>query len=147
MVRPATLLDSRRIWEIRNDPSSRIYSHDSEIIPFEHHNAWYSEKYFQSNRNKCYVVVEDGYVIGYCRIDLSGDIYLVSIGIDRAYRNRGYGYLLLSAAIKGRQKLVAYIFKNNLASQQLFKKVGFRATKETEEEIVFECSSLPSSGH
>jgi UDP-2,4-diacetamido-2,4,6-trideoxy-beta-L-altropyranose hydrolase len=139
-IRKATIEDSKRIWEIRNAPTSRKVSRNKEEIPFEKHDSWFQDKYFSKNTlNQCYVLDNESVVIGYCRFDYNetSNYYIVSIALDSHYQGKALGTTLLSESIKllGRRKtIVASIFQSNLTSIRLFEKTGFKFIGEEDGE-------------
>lgn len=131
--------DSQRIWEIRNHPSVRKNSVNSEIISFDNHQKWFHERYFENENNFCYALKDEKNTIGYCRFDYDNEekIYVVSIAIDPENQSKGLGSQLLSQSLKKlRNKknisVLAEIKKSNTASIELFEKNGFEKYKENE---------------
>jgi len=137
-VRAGEKSDSKRIWEIRNDPLSRRYSGNPEAIPWEQHQNWFERKYFGGADNHFFVLEKDGQeTIGYCRLDYDGErnSYVVSIALDPQFHSQGLGNILLSETIikfNGNKDLAAEIQKENIISIKLFQKNNFKILSEDE---------------
>lgn len=128
IVRVATSKDAEGILEIRNDPLSRQESLNTESISLEKHVSWFNKKYLQNNNNHCFVLEKDKLVIGYCRLDLENNEYIVSIAISPDQHGNGFGTLLLSQSLKNlntSRQILATVKKNNPASLRIFEKNGF----------------------
>lgn len=133
-VRRATSNDSRRIWEIRNSPTSRRNSLNPKRIRFSDHDPWFKRQYFGNANNRCYVLTSNKRVIGYCRLDAIKRGKRISIAIDQLFQGRGLGQRLLSSTIrknKSGERIVAEIHRDNQASLHLFKKNKFRVTRRS----------------
>lgn len=136
-IRPCRFEDSRRIWEIRNDPQVRQFSRYSEEIDFENHDQWFKKVYLESHDNFCFVLSYWGKVIGYCRFDFvdKQNGYSISLAIDPAHQGIGFGQFLLSESLKKTppgKDILAEIQKNNLRSIKLFQKNNFKIYREDE---------------
>lgn len=130
-LRAATLEDCRRLWVWRNEPDTRAASFESEIIPYEEHERWFSNSFSQLDTQIFIVVNAQGHEVGYVRFKVTGNCAEVSTSIDSNERAKGYGSaavragaeLLLSA---GRvQRIVALVKCWNTASVRTFERAGF----------------------
>ncbi len=133
LVRTAQLVDSLRIWEIRNTPQSRQASINQDEVPWENHESWFKRKYLENGTNACFVLDCSGETAGYCRFDSESDSFRVSIALDPAYHGKGFGSLFLTEACTqfGKDKnLVAEVKKENESSVRIFQKAGFHVTSE-----------------
>lgn len=143
IIRSAKKEDSKRIWEIRNNPQTRKFSNNQSEFPFEQHDIWYQQKYFSEADNHCFVLCDNSeIVIGYCRYDRSEkEEFVVSIAIDSGYQARGMGMLLLANSLNNydsifkNKTIIAKCFKNNPASVNLFLKSNFIIYKEDGESL------------
>ena len=137
-VRLLELKDSKRVWEIRNQPLVRNNSNDPQKISWVKHQRWFKRKYFTPEKNFCFVLVEkNDKVIGYCRFDhqCELDSYLISIAVDSEYHGRGLGHLLLNQSLRLlkpfiSKPILAEIKKENLPSIKVFEKNNFILFKE-----------------
>ena len=134
IIRPATMDDAKRVWEIRNDPAVRRNSSNQDVIQLENHLGWFENKYFNQEGNFCFVLELGSEVIGYCRYDQddAGNL-VVSIALDSIYHGRGLGFLLLARTIEHLPmggRILATVLKNNPASFRIFEKQGFETINE-----------------
>lgn len=128
IVRRADLEDAPKIWEIRNNPTARRESLNTEEIPLDSHLAWFENKYSEKSDNVCFVIEEEGFVIGYCRLDLNNNNYLASIAIDPNHHGKGLGTYLLGESLRqfgSKKNILATVKKDNPASLRIFQKNGF----------------------
>lgn len=137
--------DAERIWEIRNHPSIRKNSGNSEFISLEKHKQWFHNKYFEKNNNLCFVLSTETDLAGYCRLDYDEEkkALVVSIAIDPENQSRGLGNQLLSYSLRelksGQNILVlAEIKKSNAASTKLFEKNDFERYKEDDHNYYYQ---------
>ena len=146
VARQARQEDSKRIWEIRNNPLIREYSTSKDPISFERHAQWFEQAYFQGKKNLCFVIECQGNVTGYCRFDCNdaSNAYTISIAVDPVYHGKGLGYQLLSSSllhIHQRFAVNAAVKKGNPASAALFKKSNFALVNEDEQCYYFKLES------
>lgn len=141
LVRKVGLSDSARLWEIRNTPQARKESVNQDEIPWENHQRWFQEKYFSGQNNACFVMEDNGYVIGYCRLDNENDRYVVSIALDPNYHGRGLGTFLLFESLNQLNTdriILATVKKDNPGSIKIFIKNGFIEKSADEAYLYFE---------
>ena len=136
-IRLADRDDSRRVWEIRNDPGVRVVSANSQEFSFDSHDVWFESKYFSEGSNYCYVLEVSKTVCGYCRLDFDQEKkwYVVSIALDPKFHGQGLGQYLLAETIKEfdhRGLIFAEIKKTNTPSLKLFEKNNFKIFDEDE---------------
>jgi RimJ/RimL family protein N-acetyltransferase len=123
-LRPATEADALDVWAWRNDPLTRAMSRNQDVVEKADHLAWFTRALADPNRTLLIGEVE-GEKVGMVRFD-HGDETEVSINVNPAHRSRGYGYSLLSEAVKRADGDVwAEIKAENAASRRLFERVGF----------------------
>lgn len=135
-LRPVSDLDIMRIWKIRNHEAVRKNSHNRDVIDFKAHQTWFRQQYFSAAGNKCLVLERDKRVIGYCRFDIEGAEYIISIAIDPACHGQGWGKILLSQSLrrfKSDKPIAATIARHNDVSLKLFQKYNFTVYKQDEE--------------
>ena len=133
-IRKAKKEDSKKIWEIRNQPISRKYSGNPEKILFKKHKPWFVKKYFSGEDNHCFILEDESdLVIGYCRLDFNDDYYVVSIALDAGFQGKGLGHYFLNEVLRQFHKeknILAEMQKDNLPSIKLFQKNNFKIYKE-----------------
>ncbi|MBU1131467.1 GNAT family N-acetyltransferase [Patescibacteria group bacterium] len=127
--------DSKRIWEIRNQPATREYSKNSAAIPFAQHDFWFENKYFKGDKNICFVLEKDNKVVGYCRFDFDdkNNNYITSIALAPDCQGKGLGHKLLSGSLikfKTDKAVLAEVKKDNITSAKLFQKNNFHVFKK-----------------
>ena len=121
--------DSKRIWEIRNDPRTRGNFNNTEEIPLDTHMEWMKNKYFINTDNYCFVLDFNDKIVGYCRFDLQNGKYIVSIAIGQDFQGRGLGYKLLKNSIEkigSDKKVEAQVQLGNESSLRIFIKNNFK---------------------
>lgn len=121
----------------------RIMQEDADLLTYESmgYAAGTTEKYIMSKNYTTDVLCEDGKTVGFINyIDQNvtlltfhlfrqGLIHLM--GVDKEYRRKGYGKMLLEHAIdelKNRNvpKIVLAVNKDNSSARELYQKTGFR---------------------
>ncbi len=131
ILRPTSRQDCRRIWEWRNERAAREASFNTEHIPFEDHERWFTNKL--TDPDTCILIATnaDGDDVGYVRFDIVGEEAEISVSIDKAKRGIGYGMAAIKTGsdhiLKSRpvQRIVAYIRRTNTASAAVFERAGF----------------------
>lgn len=134
IIRKAQISDSRFIYDIRNHPTVRRVSLKKEKINFKEHKTWFLKKYFGKHKNFCFVADIKKRVIGYCRIDLTGGVFFISIALHPDYLGRGYGSRLLKDSleiINTNKKIMADVRENNVASLKFFLRNNFVIYKKS----------------
>ena len=130
-LRAVSNKDCRLIWKWANDPDVRAESFSSETIPFNDHVKWFESKIGNPD---CflYIAEEPSQVpIGQVRFELEGHDATISISLDRKFRHKGYGSMLIALAsqnifaVSKASVIHAYIKAGNFASASAFKKAGF----------------------
>ena len=131
-LRPVHKKDCRLLWQWTNDFHVRAASFSSEQILWEEHVKWFESKL---NDPRCifYISLNSKNVhIGQVRYDVEGTKAIVSLSIDRKYRGKGYGSIILWLSA---QKLFnasdvrvihAYVKQSNESSIRVFVKTGFK---------------------
>lgn len=129
--------DCSLLWEWANDPEVRAVSFSSEPIPWEQHVQWFESR-LRDTHCILYIAVNSDYVpIGYVRYNIESNEAVVSISIDRKFRNQGYGSTLIRLAshklfqVSDVTRIYAYIRQGNKASLCAFVKAGFHTMGTT----------------
>jgi UDP-2,4-diacetamido-2,4,6-trideoxy-beta-L-altropyranose hydrolase len=124
------------LWQWANDPRVRSASFSSDLINWDEHQKWFSNKLDDSN---CFIFValnRDGIPIGQIRFDLRDEEAEIDFTIDKKYRNTGYGYMLINeglkeiSRLKSVRKFHAYIKPTNEPSLRSFERSGFEKSGE-----------------
>ena len=131
-LRPATLADCHRLWIWRNEPTVRESSFNTERIPYEDHEGWFSRKLVDPDTKINLVLDGHGHEVGYVRFDLHGEEAEISVCVDQLERGKGYGQsairvgsdqLLAGGEVR---RIVAYVKVGNPSSVAAFERAGFR---------------------
>ena len=132
-IRPVKESDIEFLFNLRNEPTVRHLSFNSDPIDFSTHKKWFQSKFTDKN-TFIFICEEIDEKIGQIRYDLDLDKNSaeVSIAILDSKRNHGFGTELLK---KGSRiilqqnkslKLIAHIKPENLSSIRAFSKAGFK---------------------
>ena len=131
----ATPEHSKKIWEWRNDATTRAMFLNSDIVPRESHEKWFSKALNDSNRHFYVGKLGDNLagVIRFDKLENEDQAYDVSINIDPNNRGKGVGKRLLSKALErflediiDANTIIAEIKKENIASTRAFLSAGFQ---------------------
>lgn len=131
-LRHATPSDLIRIFEWANDEEARRNSINNKQILLEDHIIWYKKKLSDLN-SVLYIFWAENIPLGSIRFDIDQDEAVLSYSIDKYYRRRGLGFLILKKGIsallneKTKVKVIkGYVHKSNQASNNAFLKIGFK---------------------
>lgn len=134
-LRPVQESDVRVLYDWRNDELVRKNSFNEDKINFEEHKAWFAS--MLKNPNVFfYVLLADENPVGQIRLNKINDSCVVSYSIAAPYRAQGYGKLILQLIENEcvqknfASSLVGYVKKNNVASQVIFKSLGYSESYE-----------------
>jgi spore coat polysaccharide biosynthesis predicted glycosyltransferase SpsG/RimJ/RimL family protein N-acetyltransferase len=130
-MRRAESSDCRLLWELANDPAVRASAFSHEVIPWEHHVAWFHAKLSATN---CRILIAQAarQFVGQVRIDLRSDLDGdIDISVAREFRGMGVSVRLIDLAVReifettGLARIHAYILPDNLRSMRAFEKAEF----------------------
>jgi len=130
-LRPVTEADTLVLFDWANDPDVRRNSFNTEPIPLEIHQIWLQNKLKDSG---CvfYLAETDKIPAGMIRFDLVEDTATISYLLDKNFRGKGIGTLLLQKGLEVLKqqrptvtKAIGYIQESNPASIAAFKKNNF----------------------
>jgi RimJ/RimL family protein N-acetyltransferase len=131
-MRTATSADSSRLFEWRNHPSVRKVSRKTEVIPWDSHQAWFSEVLAGSSR-VLLIGYQEGLAVGVVRFDFHGDEAEVSIYLVPDTQVRGLGRVLLLGAERWLAEfrpeahtLRAHVLGGNEPSHRLFSRADYQ---------------------
>lgn len=131
-LRRAREEDARLVWGWANDPSVRMVSFSSELIPWGQHLKWFKSKLNDPDCVFYIIVNEEETPVGQVRYDVSGHEAVISVSLDANFRGRGYGSAAIELAsrqlfrVSGATLIHAYVRMANEASSKAFLKAGFR---------------------
>lgn len=131
--------DCPKIFEIANDEEVRKSSFNSDKIKLDDHKIWFNNV-LNDNTVQFYVLEFQDDLIGQLRLDFDEKYPVISISLNKKYRNLGLSKILLSKGLKLIDgKVVAYIKNDNIRSISFFKSMGFKKDSEV---IIKDCPAL-----
>ena len=145
-IRKATDMDSRDIFNWRNDELTRHMSNKTDFVDWEVHRNWFAASL--ANTNRLLLICEDENTrekIAIVRFDVEENRALISINLSPNMRSKGKAKGCLIDAISFFQKsfsevrfIDAEIKSINIPSQQSFKSVGFVLVKQDADIFYYE---------
>ncbi len=128
LLRPAKLSDADLLLAWRNDPLTRVNSHNSVLITREAHIAWL-EASLQLPTRRIWIAEQHGTPVGSIRADKTDEHWLLSWAVAPEHRGHGVGCGMLIAAL-GRidGPVRAEIKADNSASRRIASAAGLRHT-------------------
>ena len=134
----ANLKDSKFFYNLRNLKKNRIYSENTDHIPYHHHLRWYRKTLKDSNYN-FFLIKRKKIKIGYVRFNIKNKKnYFVSIVIKENCLKKGIGTHALNV-LEARTDGVNYLAKvnsTNYKSVNFFKKNGYTLYKKLNKKFV-----------
>lgn len=129
-LRRADMTDAERLFEWRNDPTSRRNSLAQEPIPWSRHVEWLSGR-LASAETRLYIAEVQGEPVGTVRID-TADEAVISVAVAPRFRGQGLAAEIIRAATRDcAVPVVAQIRRTNLPSIRAFERAGFALAAET----------------
>lgn len=135
VLRKATLEDTDFLFELRNDPTVREQSFQTDKIQYEDHKKWLDQK-LKTNYVRIFILEYQNEKIGQVRVDIdekkkSGNI---SYAVKREWRRKGLGTWMLKSAEKMLDdivlmELIGEVKRENIASQKVFRRLGYDEKK------------------
>ena len=124
--------DCRMLWNWANDDDVRGASFSSEQITWEHHIEWFKSK--TSDRDCLIFVAVDkqGLSIGQVRFERKEDGAQISISVEKALRDKGYGRRIIELASEkvfemfDVHRIDCYIKIENENSKRAFTNAGYK---------------------
>ena len=145
-TRKAEFKDSKIIFEWRNDELTRKMSHTTDIVDWDGHSAWFASSL--ENKNRLLLLCEnknDSKKIAVVRFDVNSMRALMSINLSPDIRGKGISKQCLSESIENFKNefpqvvaLDAEIKLENIASQRVFKSIGFVNVRDDTNTLYFE---------
>ena len=101
----------------------------SKKVEMNEHSVWF-KKYISLKSSYLFIASLRSEKIGLVRIDCKKKEFFLSYLVDRKKRNKGFGYQMLNKIIKKfknkKQVFKARVKRNNLPSNLIFIKLGFK---------------------
>lgn len=130
-LRNASWEDVDLLFSWVNDKEVRENSFSQKEISYEEHKKWY-ENLLQQKNVKQYIYMCDDEPVGQVRIEVSGDEAFIGYSISPEKRGMGHGKHMIKLLTKQVKldfpevkQLVAKVKFENVASQKVFKDVGY----------------------
>ena len=130
--------DALVLFQWKNDPETIANSITKRGVTMEEHMNWLQKVTDNPNR-QLFIFEVNGEPVGQLRLDIEGSMAEISYGLAAEYRGKGLGRVLLEQAEAkvnelGIEELTAEVLSHNVASQKLFKKLGF---EEKQQEVIY----------
>ncbi len=131
-LRQATAADCWRVHALANEDAARAMSFTRRTIDPGEHRHWFDSKLDDPDTSLYLALNDEDEAIGFARFEKHGDEITISVALDKSWRGRGLGALLISRALHkyrqyNRDDVVrAYIRRDNRVSQKAFQNAGFR---------------------
>ena len=139
LLRKATIQDMDTLYHWRNDETSRKASLNSDYIPYETHKKWYQDA-LNNQDIQIFIMESDSTPLGQVRLNYWYDELVISYSISPQFRGRHLGQEMLQLteellnhdpdARKDGRYLIAYVKKDNLASQHIFEKLKYKKEEQ-----------------
>lgn len=127
-IRPAVISDMENVFHLSNDDLVRKNSINKEKIKWENHIQWFQNR-IQNTKYPFYVVETDkGDFVGQIRFDNQDGDIVASVSISPEFRGFGLGAEIIKMALQKSKfdRVVAYIYQDNIGSIKSFEKAGFK---------------------
>jgi RimJ/RimL family protein N-acetyltransferase len=132
ILRRATLADSRDLWSWRNDEITRRNSRTTDVISWDHHEAWYTAL-LANPVSEILIALEQQMSVGMIRFDQGKPgTFAVNFMVAPGSRGRGLGHSIVGMgceylkATYQNADTCAIVRVENLASRRIFESHGFR---------------------
>ena len=139
VLREATILDSKLLFEWTNDIAVRQSSFSSNSINLNDHLSWFDKK-LKSKKTKIYIAtIKHNEPIGQIRIDAFEDYWIIDYSIDKSFRGLGFAKKLVKLLIKlNHNKIfIAKVKSVNIASQKVFENLHFNKIDNLKNTITY----------
>ena len=130
-LRCANIDDMMLFFNWVNEKTVRQNSFSTNIIGIDNHKAWF-ENSLKNKDRYIYVLMKDDLPLGQIRFDVSDEKAEIAYSIDKSYRNKGFGNIIISLGIEQIIKdcarvrtIVAKVKGTNAYSQKCFLRNGF----------------------
>lgn len=145
-LKEATIDNANLLFEWVNDETVRKSAFNSNAIDFNEHINWFNQKLLLTNC-KIYIAYFEDRPIGQIRIDIENSNAIIDYSVDKYYRNKGLGLLLLleveneiKKSYKQINQLIGNVKYNNIPSQRTFEKAGY--IKKDNDNFIFYCKMI-----
>ena len=120
------------VYQWANDPTTRSLSYSTDPIPLNSHMEWFNKKIGSEDCVYLILLVDD-IPAGQLRYDIKKNDFIISFGIDPAFRKKGLGTAILKLGenyltavfSESRLTLIGYVKNNNIPSLISFERNGY----------------------
>jgi len=138
LLRQAKLTDSIKLFDLRNHPKVREYSHNTDKISFDEHKKWF-EKTMLDDSKQIFIAQEKDDFVGMVRLELIDNACLMSWAIFPEFQGRRFGKVMVNMAAKTIDcTLKAEINNNNSASMKIADHIGMKLVKKIGSVLFYE---------
>lgn len=139
-LQPAVADDCKRLWLWVNDPVVRASAFNTDIISFEDHISWFTQK--QADPSCVQYIASDmhGEAIGQIRFDTDDSGYVnIDVSVDPKHRGKGRGASIIRTGIRQHyhthkpRGYYSLIKPENISSIRSFERAGFRQSTPHED--------------
>lgn len=131
--REVNYTDKEYLFELANDETVRKSALNSSQIDFNDHCQWFEKKLkdIKNGKSHIYICEYNNNPIGQIRLDKKGRFWIVDISIDKRCRGKGFAKQIIDKISTKLNNIIllAFIKKENIASNNLFTKSGFIKSK------------------
>lgn len=132
-LRKATIEDAKTLFYWTNETVTRSNSFNSEPIPWDNHIKWLREK-LETDKS-CIYILQNSEIdcpLGQIRLDYNDNKWFISYSIDKQYRGKGLGFIILKLIKQEHPdlKLHGEVKPDNMVSTKAFIKAGFKEQAE-----------------
>jgi RimJ/RimL family protein N-acetyltransferase/endonuclease IV len=142
VLRKALRSDSAALLAWRNDATTRKNSLSTDLVTTDVHATWFA-RVLKSKEHTLLIATMDGRRVGQVRFDrLDQKLYRISITVAPEMREQGIGKYMLAAADEYARthafgRIYATIKKDNIASQKIFQRSGYRLFEKGRQTMTF----------
>lgn len=134
-LREITESDCLRLFNWANEKDSRRNSLNQEPIEWEDHKKWFGLK-MASPDSKIFILEDDDTAVGQVRYDKKNGFWEIAFFVDKEYRGKGYGKLLIEKSFDRIDGSIRAVVKvGNIASKKVFEGLNFK-TNSVDENVV-----------
>jgi RimJ/RimL family protein N-acetyltransferase len=135
-IRNVKKSDKNLLFEWSNDEITRKNSYQNKKISYENHEKWFSSKLVDKNATY-YICEVDNVPAGLIRFDKEENHTVIGITLAKEFRGKKIASNFIQLGCnsylnKNLQPILAFIKKDNLASQKVFQKSDFKLVEELE---------------
>ena len=136
-LREVSKLDCLKLFQWVNEEEAILNSLTQEPVRWEDHVNWFNNK-LASQSTKIFVLENDNAALGQIRFDIKNHYWEISFSIDKQYRGKGYGKLIIEEGLKKISGPVrAIVKKKNTPSIKVFENLGFQKSSLNDDLIEY----------